>query len=72
MNVVPGHASAGNARITLTMINNGSDDKKIDVTSGEKADHHAVIESIGDQLLIAWVREENVRSTICYTLVNRN
>ena len=71
-NMKKSHATAGNARITLTMINNGSDDKKIDVTSGEKADHHAVIESIGDQLLIAWVREENVRSTICYTLVNRN
>lgn len=61
--------SASGARIMLRVLNGGNAEKTIPVTDGTSADHHAVALRVKDGLLIAWVREKNGRSQICYSMI---
>nr|WP_162988929.1 sialidase family protein [Pedobacter schmidteae] len=63
------HAAAGAAKIMLRVIANGTPEAPIAVTSGAEADNHAVITSIDDGLLVAWVREAKSGSKIYFTPV---
>jgi len=61
------HEPAANSKIMLTNLN---ENKAIAITDGQQPDHHAVITTLNKGALIAWVREKNGRSEICYTSVN--
>lgn len=61
------HEPAANSKIMLTNL---SENKATSITDGQQADHHAVITTLNKGALIAWVREKNGRSEICYTSVN--
>jgi len=58
---------SGETSIVLQLFKNGIKDASIEVTNGKQADHHAVITSYNDQLLIAWVHEKNGKSQINYS-----
>ncbi|WP_214226245.1 hypothetical protein [Pedobacter sp. B4-66] len=63
------HEPAANSKIVLT---DSSKNKTIAITDGQQPDHHAVITTLNDGALIAWVREKNGRSEICYTNIKVN
>lgn len=63
------HEPAANSKIILTNL---SKNKTTTITDGEQPDHHAVVTSLNDGVLIAWVRERNARSEICYTNIKVN
>jgi len=64
------HQPAMAASIKLVKIN-GKELSPIAVTDGSAANHHAVITNINNkQALIAWIREENNQSFICYSIKN--
>jgi hypothetical protein len=72
-NMAMNHTSSGGSKIVLRLLgSSGASDKMLSITDGRKPDHHAVIEKIGDNLLVAWVREEGNRSRIYYSLVRNN
>jgi hypothetical protein len=52
------HAPAGMAKIMLELRGAGAEGKAIAVTDGRFADHHAVLTPVGEQLLVAWIRDE--------------
>jgi hypothetical protein len=63
------HTAAGSAKIVLRLLDNKArQGKKVDITDGQYADHHAVIDEIFNNLLIAWVRQENGHSSIYYAI----
>jgi len=66
------HQAASKAKIVLEVLGDGSDAGKMNITDGAFADHHAVIASQNGNALVAWIREDNGRSTICYTLKHIN
>lgn len=63
------HEPAANAKIILTNL---SKNETTAITDGQQPDHHAVITTLKDGALIAWVREKNGRSEICYTNTKAN
>ncbi|WP_316811566.1 sialidase family protein [Pedobacter heparinus] len=63
------HTAAGTAKIMLTRLPAGPNQKNIEVTDGTAADNHAVLTSVGDDVLIAWVREEKSGSKIYYSRI---
>lgn len=66
------HPPAGAAKITLSILKNGSLEKTVAVTEGKEADHHAVLIPVKEKILIAWVREQKPAAKLCYTLMNLN
>ncbi|MBG6236019.1 hypothetical protein IWX76_002600 [Pedobacter sp. CAN_A7] len=52
------HQAAGMAKIMLQVRGTGASAAAIAVTDGQFADHHAVLTPYGDQLLMAWIRED--------------
>lgn len=66
------HAPAGAAKITLSLLKNGSLEKTVAVTDGKDADNHAVLIPVQDKLLLVWVREGKSGTKLCYTLMNFN
>ncbi|HEY1023800.1 MAG TPA: sialidase family protein [Sphingobacteriaceae bacterium] len=63
-------ASAASSTIVLKILNGSNEAKNIALTDGELPEHHPVLISVDDQLLIAWVREENGRAGIYFTTVD--
>lgn len=63
------HSPAGNAKIVLRILSRNNNEI-LPITDGHQADHHAVIAATNEGLLIAWIREENGRSKICYSQIN--
>jgi len=61
------HGPAAISKIVLRTLTPGKEAKTVAITDGQQSDHHAVITSINDKVLIAWVREKNGRPEICYT-----
>lgn len=61
--------AAGSAKIMLYNLTAGTGQKPLALTDGTAADHHAVLTSVGDDVLIAWVREEKSGPRIYYTRV---
>jgi hypothetical protein len=64
------HAPAVAAKIILRVMQNGMATKTIELTNGHYADNHAVITLLKDGVLVAWIREENGHSSICYSRIN--
>ena len=52
------HPAAGMAKIMLHVQGAGVEAAPIAVTNGQFADHHAVLTPDGDQLLVAWIRDD--------------
>ncbi|WEK17532.1 MAG: hypothetical protein P0Y49_12070 [Candidatus Pedobacter colombiensis] len=61
------HAPAGMSKIILRILKDGNPEKSIALTNGKQADHHAVLTTVNNGMLIAWVREGEKGSTIYYT-----
>lgn len=61
--------AAGSAKIMLYNLTAGTGQKPLALTDGTAADHHAVLTSVGDDVLIAWVREEKSGPRIYYTRI---
>lgn len=61
------HEQAVRARITLRTLAAGKPDEVRQLTDGKSADNHAVLGAVGNELLVAWVREEKNMSKIYYT-----
>nr|WP_068892378.1 sialidase family protein [Pedobacter panaciterrae] len=59
-----------NSKIVLKSLTSPTEDKAISITDGQHADHHPVITSLNKGTLIAWVREKDGRSEVCYTNMN--
>ncbi|ATP56134.1 hypothetical protein CPT03_06480 [Pedobacter ginsengisoli] len=67
-----GHEQAANSKIVLRILASGKEDKVITITDGQQPDHHAVILALDRGVLMAWIREQNGQSEICYTKVDTN
>ncbi|WP_432709986.1 hypothetical protein [Pedobacter sp.] len=64
------HQAAGLAKIMLHIQGAGVKAAPIAVTNGQFADHHAVLTPNGDQLLVAWIRDDgHGGSKVYYTRV---
>jgi hypothetical protein len=63
------HPPAGNAKIVLQIVDSNKGRSKMDITDGRSADHHAVLTDVSDKLLVSWVREEDGRSEVYYTII---
>jgi hypothetical protein len=63
------HSKPGNAKLMLSILGKKGELETRPVTDGKYSDHHAVLNSVDDYLLAAWVREENGKSKICYSLI---
>ena len=66
------HGPAAPASIILRIMRNGSTMKQISLTDGKFGDNHAVLTSVQNGVLVAWIREENGHSSICYTKLNNS
>lgn len=66
------HGPAVNSKIVLRTLAQRKEGRIMSITDGQQPDHHAVIIPINNGALIAWVREKNGRSEICYTRLNNN
>ena len=60
---------AGKAQIVLQLIENGNKTETIKLTDGKQPNHHAVIAPINNQLLVAWIYEENGKASINYSKI---
>jgi hypothetical protein len=60
------HQPAGLSKIVLSVLKDGYEERKIMITDGEHADHHAVVSPLKDGVLIAWTREQHGKSGIFY------
>lgn len=63
------HAKAGSAKIMLYSLTASAAQKPVEITDGTAADNHAVLTSVADEVLMAWVREEKSGARIYYTSV---
>ncbi len=65
------HTPAVASKIVFkTLAPGGGAPTTLDITDGLHADHHAVLTVMKDGLLIAWVRTENGRSSIHYSMID--
>jgi len=67
-----GHSTtetADKAQIVIQLIENGHKTELIKVTNGKQPDHHAVIAPLSNQVLIAWIHEENGKASINYSRI---
>jgi hypothetical protein len=64
------HGPAAPAAIVLRVMRKGSTWKQMPLSKGDFGDNHAVIKVVPDGVLVAWVREDQGHSSICYTKVN--
>lgn len=62
-------AEVGKAQIVLQLIENGNKTETVKVTDGKYPDHHAVITPLNDQVLVAWIHEENGKASINYSKI---
>ena len=60
---------APSAKIFMKILQDGKEQKKIDITDGSKADNHAVITEVNKGVVIAWVTEGKSSSGIRYSFV---
>lgn len=60
---------ADKAQIVLQLIENGNKTETIKVTDGKQPNHHAVIAPINNQVLVAWIHEENGKASINYSRI---
>ena len=63
------HMAAGTAKIILRTLKKGVPENKTDITDGQHADNHAVLKSLKNGVLLAWLREDGGHSKICYSNV---
>jgi len=66
---MPMNEDAGKAQIVLHVIDNENKAEIIKVTDGKQPNHHAVIAPINDQVLVAWIHEENGKASINYSKI---
>ena len=59
---------SGKSKIVLKGL--GKDGQEIVLSNGNYIDHHAAITALNKGALIAWIREENSKSFVCYLKVN--
>ncbi|WP_448634504.1 hypothetical protein [Pedobacter panaciterrae] len=64
------HGPAANSKIVLRTLIPGKEGRITSITDGQQGDHHAVITRISNGALVAWEREKNGRSEICYTQIH--
>jgi len=64
------HGPAANSKIVLRTLMPGREERITSITDGQQPDHHAVITRISNGALVAWEREKNGRSEICYTQIH--
>lgn len=62
-------AKGGSAKIMLRILADGKEERKMEITDGAQADHHAVLTPIDGGALLAWTRDENGRSKVYYTRI---
>ncbi len=60
---------ADKAQIVLQLIENGNKTETIKITDGKQPNHHAVIAPINNQVLVAWIHEENGKASINYSRI---
>ena len=51
------HQKASSAKISMKILRNGVEEKKMNITDGAQSDHHAVITEVNKGVLVAWVSE---------------
>jgi hypothetical protein len=65
------HAPAVASKIVVKVLQPGGGPvKTLEITDGQRSDHHAVVAVLKDALLIAWVRTEKGHSSIFYSKVD--
>ncbi|HMI02210.1 MAG TPA: hypothetical protein VK541_07000 [Pedobacter sp.] len=63
------HGPAGAAKIVLRLIADGKTEKETALSNGQYSDNHAVLGKLGENVLVAWVREGHEGSEICFSKV---
>ena len=59
---------SGKSKIILKGL--GKDGEEISLSNGNYIDHHPAITTLKTGALVAWIREENSKSFVCYLKVN--